>query len=205
MSGSGFAKPVAFRMLSDMTKPVTFSAVLLAAGRSTRMGTDKALLPVAGRPLWERQVEVLRAVGAREIFFSARLEQTWVPAGARVVCDPVVDAGPLAGIVAALAMCGETHLAVLAVDLPRMEPAWFARLRSTCTPGVGAVGRCGGFYEPLAAIYPQELRPAAEAALVREDYSLQRLLNTTAAQFNVRTITDHEAGWFENWNEPSVP
>lgn len=188
-----------------MTKPVTFSAVLLAAGHSTRMGTDKALLPMEGRPLWERQVEVLRAAGAREIFFSARPEQFWVPAGARVVRDPVPDAGPLAGIAAALALCGETHLAVLAVDLPRMEPAWFTRLLSACTPGVGAVGRRESFFEPLAAIYPRELLPAAEAALAGGEYSLQRLLTTAAAQFNVREITDQEAGWFENLNEPSVP
>jgi len=188
-----------------MSASSKFGAVLLAGGRSSRMGTDKALLPVAGRPLWQRQVEVLRAAGAGEIIFSARPEQTWVPAGARVVRDPVPDAGPLSGIAAALAMCGETHLAVLAVDLPRMEPAWFARLLATCTPGVGAVGRRDGFYEPLAAIYPRELLPAAEAALTRGDYSLQRLLTGAADQFHVRDIKDQEAGWFENWNEPSVP
>jgi molybdopterin-guanine dinucleotide biosynthesis protein A len=185
-----------------MPAPPVFSAVLLAGGRSSRMGTDKALLPVAGRPLWERQVEVLRAAGAREIFFSARPDQTWVPAGARVVRDAVPGAGPLAGIAAALAACEDTHLAVLAVDLPQMEPAWFARLLATCAPGIGAVGRREGFFEPLAAIYPREMLPAAEAVLTRGDYSLQRLLTTAAAQFNVRAITDQEAGWFENWNEP---
>lgn len=188
-----------------MIRPVTFSAVLLAGGRSSRMGSDKALLPVEGRPLWQRQVEVLRAAGARQIFFSVRPEQDWVPADVKVVRDAVPDAGPLAGIASALALCSDGHLAVLAVDLPRMDPVWFAQLLATCTPGVGAVGRRNGFYEPLAAIYPRELLPAAEAALVREDYSLQRLLTTTAAQFNVREIMDQEAGWFANWNEPSMP
>lgn len=188
-----------------MTKPVPFSAVLLAAGYSTRMGTDKALLPVAGRPLWERQVDVLRAAGAREVFISARLEQAWVPAGVRVVRDAVPGAGPLAGIAAALAACGESHLAVLAVDLPRMKPAWFAPLAAQCAPGTGAVGRHEGFYEPLAAIYPRELLPLAEAALAQGNYSLQHLITAAADQFNIQEITVAETAWFENWNEPSVP
>ena len=43
----------------------TFSAIVLAAGRSTRMGRDKALLEVEGVPLWQRQRQVLVAA-ARE-------------------------------------------------------------------------------------------------------------------------------------------
>ena len=55
----------------------SFSAVLLAAGRSTRMGIDKALIEVSGRPLWSRQRDVLADAGAAEIFLSARPEQRW--------------------------------------------------------------------------------------------------------------------------------
>jgi molybdopterin-guanine dinucleotide biosynthesis protein A len=188
-----------------MTKPVPFSAVLLAAGRSSRMGTDKALLRTEGRALWQRQVEVLRAAGAREIFLSARPEQDWVPVDMKVVQDAAPDVGPLAGIASALALCSDGHLAVLAVDLAKMQSAWFAQLLARCAPGIGAVSRRSGFYEPLAAIYPRELLPAAEAALTRGEYSLQHLLTAAATQFNVREITDQEADWFENWNEPFVP
>jgi molybdopterin-guanine dinucleotide biosynthesis protein A len=190
-------------MLSDMTKPVTFSAVLLAAGHSTRMGTDKALLPLDGRPLWQRQVEVLRAAGAREIFISARPEQVWMPTDKKVVRDAVPDAGPLAGIAAALALCSDGHLAVLAVDLPKMQPAWFAQLLASCAPGIGAVGRRSGFYEPLAAIYPRELLPAAEAALARGEFALQSFISAAGSSIVPLEITAAETAWFENWNERS--
>lgn len=186
-----------------MPAPFAFSAVLLAGGRSSRMGADKALLPVQGRPLWQRQAEVLRAAGAREIFFSVRPEQTWVPAGARVVHDAVADAGPLAGIATALAACGDTHLAVLAVDLPRMEPAWFAQLLDRCGPGAGAVGRRGNFYEPLAAIYPRELQAAAAGALVRGQLSLQAFVAAAGARMRPVEIGSDKSEWFLNWNKPA--
>jgi molybdopterin-guanine dinucleotide biosynthesis protein A len=185
-----------------MNPSLTFAAVLLAGGRSRRMGRDKALLEVGGRALWVRQVELLRAAGVQEILFSVRPEQTWVPSVARRVPDAVPDAGPLAGIVAGLESCEASHLMVLAVDLPQMEPGWFRRLREQCEPGLGAVGRHGDFFEPLAAIYPRTILPRAKAALAAGDGSLQRLIAGAADCLRVHEITAEETPWFANWNEP---
>lgn len=199
------------------------------------MGRDKALLETARAPggaepgtipLWQRQGAVLAQAGAEEIFLSARPEQVWVQtamstaAGAvggaftALVPDATPDCGPLAGIVAALERAAHPHLAVLAIDLPRMVPAWFALLRPKCAPGVGAVGRRTDpdpatgkvFYEPLAAFYPRELLPLAGAALARGEYSLQRLLATAVAQGFMRAhdLTTAESALFENWNEPAA-
>ncbi|MEO6874212.1 MAG: molybdenum cofactor guanylyltransferase [Opitutaceae bacterium] len=187
--------------------PFTFSAVLLAAGHSIRMHRDKALLEREGALMWQQQRDLLRAAGAAEIFLSAREDQAWAEAAEGfdgMVRDPSPDAGPLGGIVAALKKSTQSHLAVLAVDLPQMTPAWFASLRAGCAPGGGVVGRQGKFFEPLAAIYPQELRPLAEAALQRRELSLQKLLTAGVAQglLRIREISAAEAPWFTNWNEP---
>lgn len=184
------------------------SAVLLAAGQSSRMGREKALLLEAdGRTWWERQRDVLTHAGAAEIFLSARPDQSWARAAAgfgAVVGDAVKDGGPLGGIVAALERATQPHLAVLAVDLPRMEPAWFDTLRADCAAGVGAVGRRGGFFEPLAAIYPREFLPLAHDACARGEFSLQRLLAdaTRRGLLHAREITAAESAMFENRNEP---
>jgi len=185
-----------------------FSAVVLAAGRSTRMGSDKALLTTSeGQAFWERQRDLLTRAGATEIFLSARSEYAWAnnAAGfAAVLHDKVLRGGPLAGIAVALERATQPHLAVLAVDLPRMEPVWFRSLLAECAPGVGVVGRHGDFYEPLAAIYPRELLPLAQAALAKRELSLQTLLAVAVAQgrLKVRAISREEAAWFENRNEP---
>ena len=187
--------------------PPSFSAVLLAAGHSTRMGRDKALLEIDRVPLWQHQRATLVHAGAAEIFLSARPDQAWTPTAAphfaAVVHDRFPNCGPLAGITAALERAAHPHLAVLAIDLPRIDAGWFATLRTACAPGVGAVGRRGEFFEPLAAIYPRELMPFARAALARGELSLQRLLAVAVAQrlLLVHEITPAEAARFENWNE----
>lgn len=196
------------------------SAVVLAAGHSTRMGRDKALLAASdGMSMWQRQRDVLARAGAAEIFLSARPEQEWVASTARagfaaVLPDALSVGGPMVGIAAALKHASHPHLAVLAIDLPRMEAAWFTALLAECAPGVGCVGRRGGdassgedgekFFEPLAAIYPRELKWLAGEALVRAEFSLQRLLATAVAQgaMRVREICADEVGLFANWNEP---
>lgn len=188
----------------------TFSAVLLAAGHSIRMRRDKALLELDGRLMWQRQRDVLVHAGAAEIFLSARSGQLWAETAegfAGIVRDASLDSGPLGGIGAGLERSGQSHLAVLAVDLPHMEPAWFTALLADCAPGCGVVGRLGAFFEPLAAVYPRELLPLARAALERRELSLQKLLAAAVAQqlLRVREISVVEAPLFANWNEPGGP
>lgn len=184
------------------------SAVVLAGGRSVRMAREKALLEVAGEPLWRRQRDVLATAGAAELLLSVRAEQTWPRAAegfTAIVTDPHPDGGPLLGIAAALERASRPWLAVLAVDLPKMSPAWFEALRRELAPGRGLVGRRDGFFEPLAAIYPAAFRALADAAVARGEFSLQRLLAEAVAQglLGVREINSAEVAWFENWNEPA--
>jgi molybdopterin-guanine dinucleotide biosynthesis protein A len=188
-------------------KPIEFSGVVLAAGRSSRMGRDKALLECEGVPMWRRQREVLRAAGAREIFLSARDDQMWLPTATgfdAVLFDGVSVGGPIVGVTAAVERASSGHVAVLAIDLPRMHAGWLKTLAQACAPGIGCAGRRGDFFEPLAAIYPTELRWLAWEALVAGEYSLQRLLARAVEQGLMcgREITQDEAPLFENWNEP---
>ena len=185
----------------------TFSAVVLAAGRSTRMGRDKALLEVDGQPLWRRQRDVLATAGAREVYLSARPDQPWVRAAAgfdAVLYDALTGCGPVVGISAAIERAAHTHVAVLAIDLPRMTPEWFQRLAAQCERGVGIVGRRAECFEPLAAIYPQEIKRLILETIAGGDYSMQRLIFAALKEGFLREfeITSGAALLFENWNEP---
>ncbi|MBL9205459.1 MAG: molybdenum cofactor guanylyltransferase [Opitutaceae bacterium] len=185
----------------------TFDGVLLAAGRSRRMGSDKALVPVAGgRVLWERQVDVLRAAGVRRLWISARPDQGWVPAGAAVVTDERADAGPLAGVVAAWRKSEASHLLVLAVDLPDLPASWLARLMARAKEDCGVAGcHPTGIFEPLAACYPRAWLPDWSAALQSGRLSVQQLLSEADAgeQLVKMPIGSAETPWFRNLNSPA--
>ncbi|HEY2139818.1 MAG TPA: nucleotidyltransferase family protein, partial [Chthoniobacterales bacterium] len=56
----------------NQNEVTTLSAVLLAGGESRRMGRDKATIQFNGCPLWERQLEIVRALNPDTIFVSAR-------------------------------------------------------------------------------------------------------------------------------------
>jgi molybdopterin-guanine dinucleotide biosynthesis protein A len=183
----------------------SLSAIVLAAGLSTRMGRDKALLEVNGTPLWQRQRDVLVEAGAAEIWLSARRDQSWTRDAkgfAGVIHDSMPGCGPMVGITAGLERATQPWVAAIAVDLPAMKPEWFVSLLAGCTNTCGVVGRRGEFFEPLAAIYPKEMMWLAWEALARTEYSMQRLVATGVEKglMRAREIEADEASMFSNWN-----
>jgi molybdopterin-guanine dinucleotide biosynthesis protein A len=184
---------------------VTLSAVLMAGGRSTRMGSDKALLEFEGEPLWRRQIRILIELQPQDVFVSARTAPAWLPDSMTVVCDEAPSRGPLSGLVAVLRRIETSHVLVLAIDLPKMTSDRLRRLWSRAQPGIGVIPDRNGTYEPLAAVYPREALPEAEAALRAGTLSLQPLLRELLARG--RLITDpvepEEARLFLNVNAPA--
>jgi len=167
---------------------------VLAGGDSQRMGSDKAELVIGGEPLWRRQVRVLREAGADPVFLVRKPGQS-APGGIEVRRDRVDGAGPLAGLEAALNSSLAPWVAVLAVDMPGIDAAWFRELRRLCRPGVGAMARHSQACEPLAAIYPIEALAEVGARLERRELSLQRLALALAAagRMTLVPISDAEA------------
>ena len=204
---TGFNFPLRLPRMSPIPE-LRFEGVVLAAGRSLRMRTDKANLAWAdGERLWQRQWRILGEAGIARRWLSVRSDQAWVPADVAVVRDAVPDAGPLAGMLAAGAAGDGTHVVVLAVDLPEVSVEWVRGLMTRAKPGAGVVGRwADGTYEPLAALYPrgwlEEWRAAFGGAA--HPPGLQALLRTRAGAGSVAIIplgAEHK-GWFRNANTP---
>ncbi len=186
------------------------TGVVIAGGRSKRMGRDKARLCVDGVALWRRQQRVLAAAGARPMLFALRGGQRRFASGLRVVRDTRSGVGPIAGVHAALRACESEWLAVLAVDLPRVEAAWFEKLGALCRPGRGAVGISrDGFFEPFAAIYPRTALPEIERVVVAEQgsRSLQPVLRELVARgvMKVVRLSAREQAALFNWNAGALP
>jgi len=184
---------------------MTLSAILLAGGLSRRMGGDKATLLVEGKPLWQRQLQVLSATRPVVLWVSARGVLPWCPPEIEVVLDKAPSRGPLSGVAAALCRLRTSHLLVLAVDLPQMTTEHLRKLWGLSQPGTGVIPLNGGFCEPLCAIYPVEAAAVAEAALKSSDVSLQSFARTLRhhSQARVYNLTPEEQPLYLNMNTPA--
>jgi molybdopterin-guanine dinucleotide biosynthesis protein A len=166
---------------------MTLSAVLLAGGESTRMGTDKATVEWRGAPLWKGQLQKLRALTSK-IFISTRMDMPWRPEDVKLVFDEAPSRGPLSGITASLALIQTDCLLVLAVDMPFITSSHLKKLCDCAKPDVGAVPVVNGKVEPLAAVYPKCAESIFAEALNGTDHSMQRLVRQLATVGLVRKI-----------------
>lgn len=189
-----------------MKLPLPFSAVLLAGGRSQRMGTDKAALVVDGEPLWQRQLTKLREAGADEVFISGRAGGPYAEAGVAIVEDLRPDTGPLAGFQAALNHAKHRWLLALAIDLPDVRADFLVRLvHEAMTAGVGVVPAREQWLQPAAAVYSRDCLPLVEECLAGENRSLRRFVRLARKRglVEVRPVSAEEHAQFRNLNSPA--
>lgn len=182
------------------------SGLILAGGRSSRMGRDKAgLILPDGRTLLQRQVEVLREAGATTVLVSIRAGRESALPGVQFVPGLMPDAGPLAGIAAGLCAAPAGLVLVLAVDMPVVQAGHLRELVGLATAGRGVVPVQAGQCEPLAAVYPTILAASAEAALAAGRLAVQQWAREEAAQARLRLWeTPREwAGVLRSWNTPA--
>jgi molybdopterin-guanine dinucleotide biosynthesis protein A len=145
--------------------PNSLTGFVLAGGRSTRMGTDKALLTLGGETLLARALKTLgpvasdvRILGSAEKFGGGR----WP-----VVEDIFPGCGPLGGIHAALSASASELNLMLAVDLPFVPVPLLNFLigRAKASGAMVTVPRSGGRFQPLCAVYGKSFTGVAEQAL----------------------------------------
>jgi molybdenum cofactor guanylyltransferase len=149
------------------------AGVVLAGGRSSRMGTPKAALEWHGSTLLRRTVGILaRATGGPVVVVRARgQELPELPRDVDVIDDPHENKGPMQGIAAGLAALQDrAEVAfVSSTDMPFLHPAFVRRVLRAVHEGADVglpVAR--GYPQPLAAAYRTKLAVTAER-LVQEE------------------------------------
>lgn len=157
------------------------TGLVLAGGASRRMGEDKALIAVDGRPLVEHVAgrlasvcpTVLVAPGPRRLDGLA-----WDQ-----IDDHEEEGGPLAGIIGGLAAASTPLVAVVAVDMPRVDPAVLSALADAWDGSVAVVPIAADRPQPLHAVYAVAGLPDLTAAFAAGERSVSRVLRRTGAVF----------------------
>ncbi len=133
------------------------SGLVLAGGRSRRMGTDKALLVNNGESQLAMAFRLLEGV-CEQVFVSARADQAQEPERARFpqIVDRYDDLGPVAGILSAMDTRPDDDWLVVACDLPNLSAETLRALihaRDEHAPMVAFRSSQNGLPEPLCALY----------------------------------------------------
>ncbi len=181
---------------------MNFSGVVLAGGKSRRMGFPKHLIESDGVPLWRRQADLLRRAGARPVALSLAADQPAPDEEMAIVRDGFPDCGPLGGIAAALAWSEEPLVFVLAVDLAFMSLTVVREILDGCDGGRGCVPCLDGFAEPLAAIYPQSALNLATQRLKAGQRAARGFVDACVASNLVCMVSIAEKKSFQNMNRP---
>lgn len=163
--------------------------VILAGGRSRRMGENKAEMMFVGEPLLTRVARRLSPAVDELLVIGPQSLAPLAPR-ARVVEDALPALGPLGGLYTALTVLTATtsaHIFLVACDMPFIRPGLVrAMLAFAETRGDADVVAldANGRVQPLHAVYSRACLPAVERALKASDHSLHALL----AQLAVVTI-----------------
>jgi molybdenum cofactor guanylyltransferase len=137
------------------------AGIVLAGGRSSRMGTPKAWLDWHGSTLLRRVCGIVArgAGGPVAVVRAPGQELPPLPAGVRVLDDAREGRGPLQGILAGLEAVDADVAFVASVDLPFLHPRFVAAVCGAVDGADVAVPHLGGHRQPLAAAYRPALAP----------------------------------------------
>jgi molybdopterin-guanine dinucleotide biosynthesis protein A len=159
--------------------------VVLAGGKSARMGVEKATLRIGGEALLARIVGRLRQALREVVVVGPPRLQTLVP-DVTVFPDEIADVGPVGGLATALERVKSQHLFIVGCDMPFVEPALvYAMVRfavSALDADVVALRTARGL-EPLHAVYARSCATAVDELLTLETgRSLSALLGRLRVQ-----------------------
>lgn len=141
------------------------------------MGTDKALLVVDGRALARRTADVLSSAGASAVRVVGGDGPALAALGLEVVADRHPGAGPLGGLVTALAVAEEEVVVVLACDLPHATPSGVRRVVAALEGDEGAAWAApvsGGRRQLLHGAYRRSRADHWATAFAAGERSLHR-------------------------------
>ena len=155
------------------------SAIILAGGRSSRMGADKAALRLGGVTMLERMVAEL-ARGFDEVVVvagTAAVTPASLGAGSvRLVGDPLPFEGPVKALRLGLAAIGAEVGFVCACDLPFINARLATELCAMAAGHDAAIAKIAGRLQVLHAAYRKSCLPALDAMIGRGERRLQDLV-----------------------------
>jgi len=177
------------------------TGIILAGGKSKRMGTDKASLKLNGRTLLERCIELIHPY-CETILISSN-NPAHDKFGCKIITDEIPDCGPISGIHSCLKQTQTNMNLVISVDSVFVEPEFIKFLISETEDFDAVVPIHPKGKEPLIALYNKNCLVEVEKMIQSKDYKMHNLLNVIKTKFvNTQSWINKYPKLFHNINRP---
>ncbi len=154
------------------------TGIILAGGKSSRMGKDKGLCEFNGKALVEYAIETLKPLCGSLLISANYYPEKYSRYGIPVIADEVKDIGPMGGIYTCLKKSKTQHNLVLSCDTPFVGTLLLKHLLNHVEKEqVVAPAHHKFLVEPLSAYYATNVLADIQIAIGRKDYKLLNLFN----------------------------
>jgi len=164
-----------------MNKRSHITGIILAGGKSSRMGFDKCFIEQKGISLIQRTINEISAL-TNEIIISANSEK-YSQFGHQTISDLHINIGPIGGINETLQKSSTDINIVSPCDMPFLKVELFEYLLSFCNMHTAIVPVFNDKVEPLTGIYSKKILPFIKNQITNKDYKILNLLKSANALF----------------------
>jgi molybdopterin-guanine dinucleotide biosynthesis protein A len=186
---------------------IEVTGVLLAGGKSRRMGEDKRCLVMGGKTLLERGLGVLESV-FQEVLVVIAHDSPPVSVDARFVRDLVPECGSLGGLYTGLMQATTPYIFVVACDMPFLDQAVIAQFTSRKATADIVMAKLAARLHPMHALYGKRCLPVLEQMIQARQLKIQEVVSH--ASLRVQYVTemdlssiDPSGRSFQNVNTPA--
>lgn len=166
--------------------------IILAGGKSRRLGTDKAIVRLGTTRLVDIAVETLGSL-VDSIVVVTNSPQLFEGLPARLTTDLHPGAGPLGGILSGLLQLEYEHSLVVACDMPFLNPNLIKYMMQRVANYDVVMPRLNGYVEPLHAIYSRRCIEPIQRLLAADDYRIIHFMH----EVSVRHVESEEIDAFD--------
>lgn len=157
------------------------TGIIIAGGKSSRMGVNKALLNLGKKTLIAHSIELLGSI-CDELLISANSSE-YDDYNIPVIRDNYLGLGPIGGLEAALSQSKTEHNFVISCDTPFVSKSIFYSLAQNIQNEKAVVPLVNNRLEALVAYYSKSMLPLIREQIQQKNYKLQALLKTANAKF----------------------
>ncbi len=168
---------------------IEVTGVLLAGGKSRRMGEDKRHLVVGEQTLLERGLAVLQSIFCEVLVVIAQ-DSLPLKVAARVVRDLVPDCGSLGGLYTGLTQATTPYIFVVACDMPFLNQTVITQFTSRRGTADIVMARLADRLHPMHALYGKRCVPALEEMIRARQFKIQEVLSHSFLRVHYVTEAD---------------